>query len=152
MIKFKMDVPPISCPPIWLLTLSGLHSPQHRGIPIYHPHQGHGLQAPELGEPLNQVTENRTATFHVPAANDLHSFPFKISSSLYVSRSKCCYSCVHKSLASTWRSQGKKNQKTNLVPKTSAGWGSASLPSPPFHINRRAYKQMKIGRGGWKLQ
>ena len=90
MIKFKMDLPPISCPPICLLTLSGLHSAQHRGIPIYHPHQGHGPQAPELGEPLNQVIENRTATFHVPAANDLHSFPFKSQFSLYVSRFKCC--------------------------------------------------------------
>ena len=48
--------------------------------------------------------------------------------------------------------RGKKNHKTNIVPKTVAGWGSASLPFPPFHINRRAYKQMKIGRGGQKLQ
>lgn len=44
---------------------------------IYHPHQGHGPQAPALGEPLNQVTESRTTTFHVTAANDLRSFPFK---------------------------------------------------------------------------
>ena len=69
MIKFKTEVPPqhhflsacMTVNPFW----------------IYHPHQGHGPQAPALGEPLNQVTESRTTTFHVTAANDLRSFPFK---------------------------------------------------------------------------
>ena len=33
-IKFKTEVPPVSCQPVRRLTLSGLHTPQCRGTPI----------------------------------------------------------------------------------------------------------------------
>lgn len=75
-IKFKTEVPPISCQPVQVNPFWIAHPPVQRHT-YYHPHHGHGPQVPELGEPLNQVTENRTATFHVTAANDLLSFPFK---------------------------------------------------------------------------
>lgn len=146
MIKFKTEVPPqhhflsacMTVNPFW----------------IYHPHQGHGPQAPALGEPLNQVTESRTTTFHVTAANDLRSFPFKSQVLIVCQQIQMLLllSPQEPGLNLELSGGGKKNHKTNLVPKTSAGWGSASLPSPPFHVNRRAYKQMKMGRGGRKLQ